>query len=72
MNQLVKRAILALDFDGVLCDGMKEYFSSSWAVYCQIWSGQGKAPDGLFEQFAILRPAIEHGRSEERRVGKEC
>lgn len=61
MNQLVTRSILALDFDGVLCDGMKEYFSSSWAVYCQIWSGQGTAPEGLFEQFALLRPAIEQG-----------
>jgi phosphoglycolate phosphatase-like HAD superfamily hydrolase len=61
MNQSVTRSILALDFDGVLCDGMKEYFSSSWAVYCQIWSGQGTAPEGLFEQFALLRPAIEQG-----------
>jgi phosphoglycolate phosphatase-like HAD superfamily hydrolase len=61
MNPPVTRSILALDFDGVICDGMKEYFSSSWAVYCQIWSGQGAALEGLFEQFAILRPAIEHG-----------
>jgi phosphoglycolate phosphatase-like HAD superfamily hydrolase len=61
MNQLTKRPILALDFDGVLCDGMREYFSSSWAVYCQIWSGQGTAPQELWEQFTILRPAIEHG-----------
>jgi phosphoglycolate phosphatase-like HAD superfamily hydrolase len=30
-------AILALDFDGVLCDGLVEYFSSAWRAYCQIW-----------------------------------
>jgi hypothetical protein len=61
MNQPVARSILALDFDGVLCDGMKEYFHSSWAVYCQLWFGQGNAPRGLFDRFATLRPAIEQG-----------
>jgi phosphoglycolate phosphatase-like HAD superfamily hydrolase len=65
MNQSVTRSILALDFDGVLCDGMQEYFHSSWAVYRQLWSesgtGQDQIPRGLFDQFATLRPAIEHG-----------
>jgi phosphoglycolate phosphatase-like HAD superfamily hydrolase len=65
MNQSVTRAILALDFDGVLCDGMQEYFHSSWAVYRQLWSesgtGQDQMPHGLFDRFTTLRPAIEHG-----------
>lgn len=30
--------ILALDFDGVLCDGLVEYWSAAWRAYCQIWS----------------------------------
>ncbi|MHC5726941.1 MAG: HAD family hydrolase, partial [Nostoc sp.] len=30
--------ILALDFDGVICDGLIEYFEVSWRTYCQIWS----------------------------------
>jgi phosphoglycolate phosphatase-like HAD superfamily hydrolase len=65
MNQSVTRSILALDFDGVLCDGMQEYFHSSWAVYRQLWSesgtGQDQMPHGLFDRFTTLRPAIEHG-----------
>ncbi len=65
MNQSVTKSILALDFDGVLCDGMKEYFHSSWAVYCQLWSapgtGQDQVPHGLFDRFTTLRPAIEQG-----------
>jgi phosphoglycolate phosphatase-like HAD superfamily hydrolase len=61
MNQSMTKSILALDFDGVLCDGMKEYFHSSWGVYCQLWSGQDKAPSRLFDRFVTLRPAIEHG-----------
>ncbi|MCY7286501.1 MAG: HAD family hydrolase, partial [Cyanobacteria bacterium CAN_BIN43] len=30
--------LLALDFDGVLCNGLMEYFQTAWRVYCQIWS----------------------------------
>ena len=29
--------ILALDFDGVLCDGMREYFETSRRTYMKIW-----------------------------------
>ncbi len=55
-------SILALDFDGVICDGMQEYFHSSWLVYSQIWSVPA-APVllELFPSFARLRPLIEHG-----------
>ncbi len=55
-------SILALDFDGVICDGMQEYFHSSWLVYSQIWSvPAAPAPLELFPSFARLRPLIEHG-----------
>ena len=29
--------ILALDFDGVLCDGMREYFEASRRTYRRVW-----------------------------------
>jgi phosphoglycolate phosphatase-like HAD superfamily hydrolase len=54
--------ILALDFDGVLCDGLAEYFATSWRVYCQIWSPPDKTPpEGLAEQFYRMRPVVETG-----------
>ena len=36
--------ILALDFDGVLCDGVREYFETSRRTYMKVWPGE-KAPD---------------------------
>lgn len=54
--------ILALDFDGVLCDGLVEYFQTAWKAYCQLFSeGEKSPPDGLAEQFYPLRPVIETG-----------
>ena len=54
--------ILALDFDGVLCDGLLEYFQTSWRTYCQIWhSSVETPPDGLDSRFYRLRPVIETG-----------
>ncbi|XGV95130.1 MAG: HAD family hydrolase [Leptolyngbya sp. BL-A-14] len=54
--------VLALDFDGVLCNGMKEYFQTSWRAYCNIWqSDKTTPPDGLAEQFYRTRPVIETG-----------
>ncbi|MDB9525682.1 HAD family hydrolase [Oscillatoria sp. CS-180] len=54
--------ILALDFDGVLCDGLVEYFQTAWKAYCQLFLDREKAPpDGLAEQFYPLRPVIETG-----------
>jgi len=54
--------LLALDFDGVLCNGLMEYFQTAWRVYCQIWSHpQASPPDGLAEQFYRLRPVVETG-----------
>lgn len=54
--------ILALDFDGVLCDGLIEYFQTAWRAYCQLWSPVDSAPPaGLAEAFYRLRPVVESG-----------
>ena len=55
-------AILALDFDGVLCDGMAEYFGSAWRAWRRLRpSVAPDPPSGLFDRFARTRPVIEHG-----------
>jgi phosphoglycolate phosphatase-like HAD superfamily hydrolase len=54
--------ILALDFDGVICDGLIEYFEVAWRTYCQIWSSvHDTPPDDLALRFYRLRPVIETG-----------
>ncbi|NEQ96205.1 MAG: HAD family hydrolase [Cyanothece sp. SIO2G6] len=54
--------ILALDFDGVICDGLIEYFQTAWTAYCQVWQpADTTPPEGLAEQFYPLRPVIETG-----------
>lgn len=54
--------ILAFDFDGVICDGLVEYFQTAWKAYCQIWNPTPQTPpDGLAERFYPLRPVIETG-----------
>lgn len=54
--------ILALDFDGVICDGLIEYFQVSWRTYCQVWSKSNQTPsDDLASRFYRLRPVIETG-----------
>ena len=54
--------ILAFDFDGVICDGMLEYFQSTWRTYCQIWQpAEVHPPEDLEPSFARLRPVIETG-----------
>ncbi|PMB08506.1 haloacid dehalogenase, partial [Fischerella thermalis CCMEE 5273] len=55
-------SILALDFDGVICDGLIEYFEVAWRTYCQVWFPSHETPpDGLASQFYRLRPVIETG-----------
>jgi phosphoglycolate phosphatase-like HAD superfamily hydrolase len=59
MNQL---EVLAFDFDGVICDGLKEYFQTAWKAYCQIWKLDNLPPDEhLAPQFYRLRPVVETG-----------
>jgi phosphoglycolate phosphatase-like HAD superfamily hydrolase len=61
MNRRSKH-ILALDFDGVICDGLKEYFQSALRTYQRIWQD---LPDenirSLVERFYLLRPVVETG-----------
>ena len=54
--------ILALDFDGVICDGLVEYFATTQKTYVKIWNQDPKenlAP--LATSFYRLRPVIETG-----------
>ena len=54
--------ILALDFDGVICDGLIEYFQTAWRTYCQIWKPSQTVPNSdLASSFYRVRPAIETG-----------
>jgi phosphoglycolate phosphatase-like HAD superfamily hydrolase len=60
--KVISPKILALDFDGVICDGLMEYFEVSWLAYSQIWSSTGiTPPDGLAKKFNPLRAVIETG-----------
>jgi hypothetical protein len=53
--------ILALDFDGVLCDGMREYYEASRRTYSKIWPGEQVPDAALFSTFQALRPVIMTG-----------
>lgn len=54
--------LLALDFDGVICDGLLEYFEAAWIAYSQLWNQPNKQPSpGLADSFYRLRPVIETG-----------
>jgi phosphoglycolate phosphatase-like HAD superfamily hydrolase len=53
--------MLALDFDGVLCDGLAEYFETAWRTYSLLWAPGAVAPAGLAERFYALRPVVETG-----------
>jgi hypothetical protein len=53
--------ILALDFDGVLCDGMREYFETSRRTCARIWPGEPAIADELLPRFRALRPVITSG-----------
>ena len=54
--------LLALDFDGVICDGLKEYFQSSKRTYREIWPMESSES---LEQYAAsfyqLRPVVTIG-----------
>jgi hypothetical protein len=53
--------ILALDFDGVLCDGMREYFEASRRTYRRVWPDENAPGEELFPAFRALRPVIMTG-----------
>lgn len=54
--------ILASDFDGVICNGLREYFQTSKRTYQQIWSSDTEENlDHYASRFYQLRPVIETG-----------
>ena len=56
--------ILALDFDGVVCDGRPEYFETAWQAYVAAWPPPAltsSRPAQIAERFSALRPLIESG-----------
>jgi phosphoglycolate phosphatase-like HAD superfamily hydrolase len=54
--------ILALDFDGVICDGLVEYFEVAWRTYCLIWKPTNQTPtEDDRSRFYRTRPVIETG-----------
>jgi phosphoglycolate phosphatase-like HAD superfamily hydrolase len=55
--------LLALDFDGVVCDGRPEYFETAWQAYVAAWPQPriSSRPAALAERFSALRPLIESG-----------
>lgn len=59
---MVSPNILALDFDGVVCDGLREYFQTAWRAYTDVFEpSAGAPPEGLAERFYPLRPVVETG-----------
>ncbi len=60
---LMALPVLALDFDGVLCDGLNEYFTVSAKVYRELCPEIGCTGnlEPLREWFYRLRPVITHG-----------
>src|SRR5438270_162161 len=56
--------ILALDFDGVVCDGRPEYFETAWQAYVAAWPAPAltsSRPARIAARFSALRPLIESG-----------
>ncbi|MGK7928553.1 MAG: HAD family hydrolase [Spirulina sp.] len=59
---LVLPTLLALDFDGVICDGLKEYFQTTCRAYDRIWTQESLRDRETFaNSFYKLRPVIETG-----------
>ncbi len=54
-------AVLALDFDGVLCDGRAEYFEASRRAYLEAWPGARAVPAAAAAAFGAHRPLVESG-----------
>ena len=53
--------VLALDFDGVCCDGLHEYFETSRRVHARVWPVESMPGPDLFDAFSALRPVILSG-----------
>ncbi len=62
MQPALQPGALALDFDGVLCNGLKEYFQTSLKAYRCLWPDVDAAPVLEWEPlFGRLRPVVETG-----------
>jgi len=57
---MIEPSLLALDFDGVLCNGLREYFQTTKNAYIQIWSDL-RDLEKYAESFYRVRPVIETG-----------
>lgn len=53
--------LLALDFDGVLCDGLLEYFAVAQQTHQQLWQPVEPIAPEIADRFYPLRPVIETG-----------
>lgn len=55
--------IVALDFDGVLCDSAGEMAEAAWRAAGRFWPTEfaGSAPAEFVEDFRALRPGLETG-----------
>ena len=53
--------ILTLDFDGVCCDGLREYFETSRRAHARVWPAEPLPSAALFDAFCALRAVILSG-----------
>ena len=62
---MIKKPLLVLDFDGVIVDGINEYWSSSRQTCLNIISEKEKEtislPNAIPEAFKEMRPWVHHG-----------
>jgi phosphoglycolate phosphatase-like HAD superfamily hydrolase len=62
MSNLKSPTIVALDFDGVICDGSIEYFQVAKRTYLKIWQQEdSRELNDLAIDYYKLRPVIEIG-----------
>ena len=55
--------VLALDFDGVICDSARETGVSAWRAMASLWPGRGgdEPPPDALAGFVRVRPVLETG-----------
>ncbi len=61
---MTKKPLVALDFDGVLCDSAPENAATAWMVCQQLWPQrfpEGPIPAEALQKFCAARPCMETG-----------
>ncbi|BEV36034.1 HAD family hydrolase [Synechococcus sp. M16CYN] len=59
---MLKRRLVVFDFDGVIVDGMAEYWWSAWHSSCSLGAVLSDfSPDSVPETFRLLRPWVHYG-----------